>query len=269
MDAQPLVDGYAYFCVDDGTFHIDFKDDNGALQRKQINAKDAETLCGMSLDELKEYIATQDIVILGEAQTYTNTAIENIKAYTDGIVSEKADAEHTHDDRYYTETEVDDKLNAKADATHTHDVSYNDLLDKPTLEGYATIEYVDTELVASIDAVKNDIAIQDVVVLHEAQTYTDTALARVSDKISTIFLPASGWTEAANVYSQVVAVSGITVNSKVDICPTPEQLVELQVDGTVMMAVNEDGIVTVYALNNKPTSDYSMQVTLTEVNEGV
>lgn len=57
LDAQPLTDGYAYFCVDDGTFHIDFKDENGVLQRKQINAKDAESLCGMSLDEIKAYVA--------------------------------------------------------------------------------------------------------------------------------------------------------------------------------------------------------------------
>lgn len=51
LDAQPLVDGYAYFCVDDGTFHIDFKDENGVLQRKQINAKDAETLNNYTVDD--------------------------------------------------------------------------------------------------------------------------------------------------------------------------------------------------------------------------
>ena len=43
------TDGYAYFCTDDGTFHIDYTDDSGVIQRKQINAKDAETLNGASL----------------------------------------------------------------------------------------------------------------------------------------------------------------------------------------------------------------------------
>lgn len=43
------TDGYAYFCTDDGTFWIDYKDDQGVVQRKQINAKDAETLMGASL----------------------------------------------------------------------------------------------------------------------------------------------------------------------------------------------------------------------------
>lgn len=88
------------------------------------------------------------------------------------------------------------------------------------------------------------------------------------DKISTISLPASGWTEATNIYSQVVTVAGATANSKVDIYPTPEQLVDLQISGVSLVAVNEDGVVTVYAINNKPTSDYNMQVTLTEVNRG-
>ena len=103
-------------------------------------------------------------------------------------------------------------------------------------------------------------------------TGADDVLKRkqiTASKISAVSLPASGWTEATNIYSQVVSVTGATVNSKVDLYPTPEQLVELQSAGIVLVAVNEDGVVTVYALNNKPTADYNMQVTLTEVNEGV
>ena len=44
LKVQPLHDGYAYFCIDDGTFHIDFVDADGKLQRKQLNAKEAESL---------------------------------------------------------------------------------------------------------------------------------------------------------------------------------------------------------------------------------
>jgi hypothetical protein len=36
------------------------------------------------------------------------------------LVSDKADTSHTHDDRYYTETEVDNKLSGKSDTSHTH-----------------------------------------------------------------------------------------------------------------------------------------------------
>ena len=44
LDAQELHDGYAYFCTDDGTFHIDYIDANGVLQRKQINSYHAENV---------------------------------------------------------------------------------------------------------------------------------------------------------------------------------------------------------------------------------
>ena len=35
--SQAKQAGYAWFCVDDGSFHIDYVDANGDLQRKQIN----------------------------------------------------------------------------------------------------------------------------------------------------------------------------------------------------------------------------------------
>lgn len=83
LDAQPLTDGYAYFCVDDGTFHIDYADADGILHRKQINAKDCETIMGISLEELKAEISAQDAVILHEAQTYTDAAKAEIQTYID------------------------------------------------------------------------------------------------------------------------------------------------------------------------------------------
>lgn len=37
LNTQEMHDGYAYFCVDDGSLHFDYKDADGNLQRKQIN----------------------------------------------------------------------------------------------------------------------------------------------------------------------------------------------------------------------------------------
>ena len=37
-----------------------------------------------------------------------------------GIVDGKAASSHTHDDRYYTESEMNTKLNGKANSSHTH-----------------------------------------------------------------------------------------------------------------------------------------------------
>lgn len=37
-----------------------------------------------------------------------------------GLLDGKAASSHTHDDRYYTESEMDTKLNGKANSSHTH-----------------------------------------------------------------------------------------------------------------------------------------------------
>ena len=59
LDAVEKHDGYVYFCTDDGSLFFDYADADGNLQRKQINAKDAETLTGLSLDEIKAYVQVQ------------------------------------------------------------------------------------------------------------------------------------------------------------------------------------------------------------------
>ena len=47
---------------------------------------------------------------------------QNVSVTT--ILENKAPKHHTHDDRYYTEAEIDEKLNGKADSNHRHnDVS--------------------------------------------------------------------------------------------------------------------------------------------------
>lgn len=47
---------------------------------------------------------------------------QNVSVTT--ILENKASTHHTHDDRYYTEAEIDEKLNGKADSNHMHnDVS--------------------------------------------------------------------------------------------------------------------------------------------------
>lgn len=40
-------------------------------------------------------------------------------------VASKADVSHTHDDRYYTESEIDTKLSGKSDTSHTHSTYVN------------------------------------------------------------------------------------------------------------------------------------------------
>lgn len=50
LDALEKHEGYAYFCTDDGTFHIDYVDTNGNLQRKQINENFIKQLLNITDD---------------------------------------------------------------------------------------------------------------------------------------------------------------------------------------------------------------------------
>ena len=101
--------GYCWYTTDDSLFYIDYEDANGVVQRKALNAKDAETLMGASLSTI---LNSSDI------EVPTSKAVFN-------ALAGKANATHDHDDRYYTETEIDTKLESKSDTTHKHDGVYD------------------------------------------------------------------------------------------------------------------------------------------------
>lgn len=105
------------------------------------------------------------------------------------------------------------------------------------------------------------------------QTTGDSTTALMSQKAITDLLPkfttvtmlAADWSGDANPWSQVVSVNGVTANSKVDLQPTAIQIVELQNDEITLMLQNDNGIITAWAIGNKPTEDYTMDVLITEV----
>lgn len=152
------TEGYCWYTTDDSLFYIDYKDENGTLQRKALNAKDAETITGASLSTI---LNSSDVEI-------------------------------------------------------------------PTSK-------------AVLDALDGKFG------------------------MSELSLRASDWTGTESPYSQVVEVSGVTANSKVDLNPTGEQLNSLATNRTILNTANDNGTVTVYAIGNKPTEDYTMQATITEV----
>ncbi len=84
-------------------------------------------------------------------------------------------------------------------------------------------------------------------------------------KMTTVSIPAANWTGDTAPYSQVITVNGVTANSKVDLQPTAAQILELQEADIMLMAENDNGTVTIYALGGIPTSDYTMQALITEV----
>ena len=84
-------------------------------------------------------------------------------------------------------------------------------------------------------------------------------------KLTSVTMLASAWTGNSNPYSQVVSCSGVNVNSKLDLQPTPMQIVSLQDAEISLMLTNVNGVVTAWSLGGKPTEDYTMDVLITEV----
>lgn len=85
-------------------------------------------------------------------------------------------------------------------------------------------------------------------------------------KLTTITIFAENWIENGNLWSQVVTCNGVDVYSKLDLQPTPTQIIELQDAEISLIATNSNGVVTIYAIGDKPQTDMTMQVLITEVS---
>lgn len=85
-------------------------------------------------------------------------------------------------------------------------------------------------------------------------------------KIGEVTLLASAWVGDNNLYSQVVDIEGVTEYSQVDLTPDVQQLMIFYNKDISFVTENEDGVVTVYVIGQKPMIDYTIQVTITEVN---
>ena len=92
------------------------------------------------------------------------------------------------------------------------------------------------------------------------------SLNKSSARIADVYLPAANWVGDKNPYSQVVEIEGITEYSQVDLTPSIEQLVIFYEKDLGFVTENEDGVVTVYAIGQKPANDYIIQATITEVD---
>ena len=86
-----------------------------------------------------------------------------------------------------------------------------------------------------------------------------------SMKLTEIRLPAADWKGGESPYSQVVAMDSVTVNSRVDLQPSVEQMEEFMALGLSLTTVNDHGTITVYAIGEKPEVDYTIQASVVEV----
>ena len=84
-------------------------------------------------------------------------------------------------------------------------------------------------------------------------------------KIGVVTLLASAWISEDNLHHQVVEIEGVTENSQIDLTPSVQQLMIFYEKDLSFVTENDNGTVTVYAIGQKPTNDYTIQVTITEV----
>lgn len=87
-----------------------------------------------------------------------------------------------------------------------------------------------------------------------------------SSWVGTVTLYADKWVNRTSPYSQVVNIDGITENSQINLTPSVEQLEAFRVKDLAFVATNDGGVVTVYAVGQKPQNDYTIQITVIEVN---
>lgn len=98
-----------------------------------------------------------------------------------------------------------------------------------------------------------------------AGPYSGSGGGGTSARITEITLPASDWKGGESPYSQVVDMDVISVRSQVNLQLSVEQTEKICSSGFALTAENEEGEVTVYAIGNKPTEDYTVQATVMEV----
>lgn len=86
-----------------------------------------------------------------------------------------------------------------------------------------------------------------------------------SDRIVSVNLPLDKWKGGESPYFQVVDISVVSLRSQVNLQLSVEQTEQALIDGTAFTTENNDGEITVYAIGQKPTTDYTIQATVSEV----
>lgn len=98
-------------------------------------------------------------------------------------------------------------------------------------------------------------------------TMTDiTDLSVGGSALVSVTFSASAWVQGDEAFEQTVSVAGGTANSLVALQPTISQMLELQEAGVAALVVdNNNGVFVAKALAAAPSTDITMQATLTEV----
>lgn len=86
-----------------------------------------------------------------------------------------------------------------------------------------------------------------------------------SAKMTTIFAEVDDWKGGTSPYFQIVTIDNISVNSKVELQMSAEQIEALSDQRIAFTCSNKGGIATLYAIGDKPSKTCEFQVTLSDV----
>ena len=208
---------------------------------------------------------------------------------------------HYHDGRYYTEAEIDievDELNTtitntynnldgKIDEKEQESKDRDDGLDNRITTEVGTLNTTintkEGESKSRDTALDNKITDLDDKLTNEEtgllKKQYDTITGETNGKIETlegtlnvykektvsIVLSATSWLNEVSPFYQTVSIDNVTANSKIDLQPTVQQIVDLQTDETTLVVENDKGVIKVWAIGYKPLRDYTIQATITEV----
>ena len=260
------TDGYCWYTTDDSLFYIDYKDENGTLQRKALNAKDAETLCGASLATI---LNSSDIEIPTSKVVLT-------------ALAGKSDTTHKHDSAYDTKgaaATVQQNLDGHTNNSNIHVTTTN----KSNWDAAKT--HADSAHAPS-NAEKNQNAFSNIAVSGQTTVAADTATDTVTfvgsnvtittdatnDKVT--FTVANGSTSAKGVVqltnstsstSTTTAATPSSVKSAYDLANTAQASADAaqdKADSAYTLAEN-----VVYVGPTEPT-DPNVKVWINTAEEG-
>lgn len=124
-------------------------------------------------------------------------------------------------------------------------------------------------IIAWIDGDAQYIEVEDYKYVEHIKTIEDRIFAleqyQCPEFVSSVTLLAENWVGDENLYTQIVDIDGVTECSKVDLQPSSEQLKIFRDKDLSFVTENDNGVITVYCIGQKPINDYIMQVTITEV----
>lgn len=142
------------------------------------------------------------------------------------------------------------------------------ILFTPLITSYPnTVKWGYYVITGVVNAADKTISIPDGNLTIEFFEVANTDMVKNTNRITSVTLTAAAWKEdsATGAWVQQLTIPNITANSKIDINLTVQQLNIFHQKDITFVVANEDKVVKMYCIGQKPTANYTVQLTITEV----